>query len=131
MCRGSCCAGCLGDPLRACSIALPVILPALLCPLLPSFLLFPPLWVSFQTPIINPDTHPWFVTQSPLSQHITPPTHTQSALAKERREVQQQQQRTLLEAIPKDLSRPWEDPMPEEGERHLAAVREVCEGVDV
>jgi hypothetical protein len=36
--------------------------------------------------------------------------------------VQQQQQRTLLEAIPKDLSRPWEDPMPEEGERHLAAV---------
>jgi hypothetical protein len=46
----------------------------------------------------------------------------QSALAKERRELQQQQQRTLLEAIPKDLSRPWEDPMPEEGERHLAAV---------
>lgn len=46
-----------------------------------------------------------------------------SALAKERRELQQQQQRTLLEAIPKDLSRPWEDPMPEEGERHLAAVR--------
>lgn len=45
----------------------------------------------------------------------------QSALAKERRELQQQQQRTLLEAIPKDLSRPWEDPMPEEGERHLAA----------
>jgi ATP-dependent RNA helicase DHX8/PRP22 len=46
----------------------------------------------------------------------------QSALSKERRELQQQQQRTLLEAIPKDLSRPWEDPMPEEGERHLAAV---------
>lgn len=44
----------------------------------------------------------------------------QSALAKERRELQSQQQRTLLEAIPKDLSRPWEDPMPEEGERHLA-----------
>lgn len=36
--------------------------------------------------------------------------------------MQQAQQRTLLEAIPKDLSRPWEDPMPEEGERHLAAV---------
>ena len=45
---------------------------------------------------------------------------TQSALAKERRELQQQQQRTLLEAIPRDLSRPWEDPMPEDGERHLA-----------
>jgi hypothetical protein len=49
-------------------------------------------------------------------------TFCQSALSKERRELQQQQQRTLLEAIPKDLSRPWEDPMPEEGERHLAAV---------
>jgi hypothetical protein len=48
--------------------------------------------------------------------------HWQSALSKERRELQQQQQRTLLDAIPKDLSRPWEDPMPEEGERHLAAV---------
>ena len=44
----------------------------------------------------------------------------QSALSKERRELQMQQQRTLLEAIPRDLSRPWEDPMPEEGERHLA-----------
>lgn len=45
---------------------------------------------------------------------------TQSALAKERKELQQQQNRTLLDAIPKDLSRPWEDPMPEPGERHLA-----------
>ena len=35
---------------------------------------------------------------------------TQSALSKERRELREQQQRTLLEAIPKDLSRPWEDP---------------------
>ena len=30
---------------------------------------------------------------------------TASALAKERRELKEQQQRTLLEAIPKDLSR--------------------------
>ncbi len=48
---------------------------------------------------------------------------TQSALAKERRELREQQQRTALEAIPKDLSRPWEDPLPEPGERHLAQVR--------
>jgi len=48
---------------------------------------------------------------------------TQSALAKERRELREQQQRTLLEAIPKDLSRPWEDPLPEAGERHLAQAR--------
>lgn len=45
---------------------------------------------------------------------------TQSALAKERRELREQQQRTLIEAIPKDLSRPWEDPLPDQGERHLA-----------
>mmetsp|Transcript_33661 Transcript_33661/g.95228 ORF Transcript_33661/g.95228 Transcript_33661/m.95228 type:complete len:1172 (-) Transcript_33661:83-3598(-) len=46
---------------------------------------------------------------------------TQSALMKERRELREQQQRSELEAVPKDLSRPWEDPMPEQGERHLAA----------
>lgn len=45
---------------------------------------------------------------------------TQSALAKERRELKEQQQRTMLDSIPKDLNRPWEDPMPEAGERHLA-----------
>ncbi|CAI9090919.1 OLC1v1025807C1 [Oldenlandia corymbosa var. corymbosa] len=44
----------------------------------------------------------------------------QSALIKERREVREQQQRTMLDSIPKDLNRPWEDPMPENGERHLA-----------
>ncbi|XP_074269389.1 putative pre-mRNA-splicing factor ATP-dependent RNA helicase DEAH5 [Silene latifolia] len=43
-----------------------------------------------------------------------------SALTKERREVREQQQRTMLDSIPKDLNRPWEDPMPETGERHLA-----------
>ncbi|XP_024531456.1 probable pre-mRNA-splicing factor ATP-dependent RNA helicase DEAH5 [Selaginella moellendorffii] len=42
---------------------------------------------------------------------------TQLPLAKERRE---QQQRTMLDSIPKDLNRSWEDPMPETGERRLA-----------
>ena len=45
---------------------------------------------------------------------------TQSALAKERRELQQTQQRALMDSIPKDLNRPWEDPLPEPGERHIA-----------
>jgi len=45
---------------------------------------------------------------------------TQSALAKERRELQEQQQRAAMESIPRDLNRPWEDPMPEPGERHIA-----------
>ncbi|KAK9941383.1 hypothetical protein M0R45_017988 [Rubus argutus] len=44
----------------------------------------------------------------------------QSALVKERREMRDQQQRAVLDSIPKDLNRPWEDPMPENGERHLA-----------
>ncbi|KAF5738754.1 pre-mRNA-splicing factor ATP-dependent RNA helicase [Tripterygium wilfordii] len=44
----------------------------------------------------------------------------QSALIKERREVREQQHRAMLDSIPKDLNRPWEDPMPETGERHLA-----------
>ncbi|XP_068474492.1 probable pre-mRNA-splicing factor ATP-dependent RNA helicase DEAH5 isoform X2 [Phaseolus vulgaris] len=44
----------------------------------------------------------------------------QSALAKERREVREQLHRSMLDSIPKDLNRPWEDPMPEKGERHLA-----------
>lgn len=45
---------------------------------------------------------------------------TQSALAKERKELQQQQQRALADSVPRDLNRPWEDPMPYEGERRLA-----------
>ncbi|CAN6831704.1 unnamed protein product, partial [Brassica oleracea] len=44
----------------------------------------------------------------------------QSALTKERREMREQQQRRMIDSIPKDLNRPWEDPMPETGERHLA-----------
>ena len=44
----------------------------------------------------------------------------QQTLAKERRELRQTQANSLLDSIPKDLNRPWEDPMPE-GERHFAA----------
>ena len=46
---------------------------------------------------------------------------TQSALAKERRELREEQRNQLIDAIPKDLNRPWEDPLPEPGERHLAS----------
>jgi ATP-dependent RNA helicase DHX8/PRP22 len=46
---------------------------------------------------------------------------TASALAKERRELKDQQQRSLLDVIPTDLSKPWEDPMAETNDRHLAA----------
>ena len=45
---------------------------------------------------------------------------TQSALAKERRELKETQQRAVMDSIPKDLNRPWEDPLPVPGERHIA-----------
>ncbi len=45
----------------------------------------------------------------------------QSSLAKERRELRQAQSNSLMDSIPKDLNRPWEDPLPEAGERHFAA----------
>jgi hypothetical protein len=44
----------------------------------------------------------------------------QSTLAKERRELRQAQANQLIDSIPKDLNRPWEDPLPEAGERHFA-----------
>ena len=40
--------------------------------------------------------------------------------AKERRELRQAQANNLIDSIPKDLNRPWEDPLPEAGERHFA-----------
>ena len=45
---------------------------------------------------------------------------TSSALAKERRELKETQQRALADAIPKDISKPWEDPMAEQGDRFFA-----------
>ena len=44
----------------------------------------------------------------------------QNQLSKERRELKQAQANNLIDSIPKDLSKPWEDPMPEQGERHFA-----------
>ncbi|KAF4697126.1 hypothetical protein FOZ60_011798 [Perkinsus olseni] len=44
----------------------------------------------------------------------------QSTLAQERRESKQAMQEQVIKAIPKDMSRPWEDPNPNQGERTLA-----------
>lgn len=44
----------------------------------------------------------------------------QGQISKERRELKQAQSNNLIDAIPKDLSKPWEDPMPQAGERHFA-----------
>ncbi|KAK9725476.1 hypothetical protein RND81_05G146300 [Saponaria officinalis] len=42
------------------------------------------------------------------------------AMLKEFRDIREQNHRALLDSIPKDLNRPWEDPMPETGDRRLA-----------
>ncbi|XP_065865463.1 probable pre-mRNA-splicing factor ATP-dependent RNA helicase DEAH5 [Euphorbia lathyris] len=44
----------------------------------------------------------------------------QSALIKERKEMRGEQLKKMLDWVPKDLNRSWEDPMPENGERCLA-----------
>eukprot|EP00697_Spironema_sp_BW2_P010937 gnl/Spiro4/26471_TR13169_c0_g1_i1.p1 gnl/Spiro4/26471_TR13169_c0_g1~~gnl/Spiro4/26471_TR13169_c0_g1_i1.p1 ORF type:complete len:1156 (+),score=360.68 gnl/Spiro4/26471_TR13169_c0_g1_i1:102-3569(+) len=82
---------------------------------------------------LNTEEPPFLVGQTRLSINMSPvrivanqdgtllrAAMTQSALAKERKELKQQQQNSLMDAIPKDLNRPWVDPMPEQGERHLA-----------
>ncbi|XP_055388788.1 LOW QUALITY PROTEIN: ATP-dependent RNA helicase dhx8-like, partial [Condylostylus longicornis] len=54
---------------------------------------------------------------------------TASALSKERREAKDQQEKSLLDWIPKDMNRPWEDPNPEPGERTIAqALRGIGQG---
>eukprot|EP00605_Chrysophyceae_sp_TOSAG23-4_P000245 GSChrysophyteH1.ASY1.ANO1.282.1 assembled CDS len=45
---------------------------------------------------------------------------SQAELSKERKELKRAAQNDLIDAIPKDLSKPWNDPMPEQGERHFA-----------
>ncbi|KAJ1657800.1 DEAH-box ATP-dependent RNA helicase prp22 [Dispira simplex] len=43
-----------------------------------------------------------------------------AALAKERREIKQQQTNEAMDAVPRDLNQSWVDPMPEPGERNFA-----------
>mmetsp|Transcript_5529 Transcript_5529/g.10157 ORF Transcript_5529/g.10157 Transcript_5529/m.10157 type:complete len:1144 (-) Transcript_5529:51-3482(-) len=55
---------------------------------------------------------------------------TQSALAKERRELREQQRTQLLDKIPQDISKSWEDPTAKPQDRHLAAsLRTIGQGV--
>ncbi|KAH8739446.1 pre-mRNA splicing factor ATP-dependent RNA helicase [Cryptosporidium ryanae] len=44
-----------------------------------------------------------------------------SNIAKERREIREFQEKALLDSIPRDMSRPWEDPIPGPGERTVAS----------
>ena len=46
----------------------------------------------------------------------------QATNTKERRELRRAQQQQSIDIIPKDMNKPWEDPLPEAGERHFASV---------
>eukprot|EP00467_Chlorarachnion_reptans_P021821 CAMPEP_0114522842 /NCGR_PEP_ID=MMETSP0109-20121206/20963_1 /TAXON_ID=29199 /ORGANISM="Chlorarachnion reptans, Strain CCCM449" /LENGTH=1136 /DNA_ID=CAMNT_0001704097 /DNA_START=88 /DNA_END=3498 /DNA_ORIENTATION=+ len=55
---------------------------------------------------------------------------TQSALAKERRELREQQRTQMLDKIPQDISKSWEDPTAKPQDRHLAqSLRDIGQGV--
>ncbi|SCO71671.1 pre-mRNA-splicing factor ATP-dependent RNA helicase PRP22, putative [Plasmodium vivax] len=57
---------------------------------------------------------------------------TTSALAKERKEQKQNEQNAIYDSIPKDISRPWEDPKPELGERTIAeALKNIGKNFDL
>uniref|UniRef100_A0A7S3ZC24 RNA helicase n=1 Tax=Lotharella globosa TaxID=91324 RepID=A0A7S3ZC24_9EUKA len=54
---------------------------------------------------------------------------TQSALAKERRELREQQRAQMLDKIPQDISKSWEDPTAKPTDRHLAqSLRTIGQG---
>ena len=82
-----------------------------------------------EPPFLQGQTHASGVDVSPIKIVKVPDgslqraAMTQSALAKERRELKEQQQRSEMEAVPKDLSRPWEDPMAQEDRQLAAEVR--------
>ncbi|SOV15130.1 pre-mRNA-splicing factor ATP-dependent RNA helicase PRP22, putative [Plasmodium sp. gorilla clade G2] len=57
---------------------------------------------------------------------------TTTALAKERKEQKQNEQNAIYDSIPKDISRPWEDPKPNLGERTIAeALRNIGKNYDI
>ncbi len=78
-----------------------------------------PLFLRGQTRLSTTQLSPIKVVKNPDGS-LSRAAMTQSALAKERRELREEQKNQLLDSIPKDLNRPWEDPMPEPGERHIA-----------
>ncbi|GAB9463862.1 ATP-dependent helicase HrpA [Globisporangium polare] len=77
-----------------------------------------PIFLRGQT-LLNREASPVKIVKNPDGS-MQRAAMTQSNLAKERRELRQTQANQLIDSIPKDLNRPWEDPMPEAGERHFA-----------
>jgi len=80
---------------------------------------FEPTFLKGQTRRSGKDLSPVKIIKNPDGS-LSRAAMQQGTLAKERRELRQAQANQLMDSIPKDLNRPWEDPMPEAGERHFA-----------
>lgn len=80
---------------------------------------FEPTFLKGQTRRSGRDLSPIKIVKNPDGS-LSRAAMQQGTLAKERRELRQAQANQLMDSIPKDLNRPWEDPMPEAGERHFA-----------
>lgn len=78
-----------------------------------------PAFLSGQTRRSGRDLSPVRIVKNPDGSLQRAATQ-QLTLAKERKELRQAQANSLIDSIPKDLNRPWEDPLPEAGERHFA-----------
>ena len=68
----------------------------------------------------NPNPHPNPHPHPHPNPNPSPNPNPNPDPNQERRELRETQQRALMDSIPKDLNRPWEDPLPEPGERHIA-----------
>jgi len=79
-----------------------------------------PIFLKGQTKSSGVSLSPVRIVKNPEGT-LTRAAMTQSSLAKERRDLREQQKQALLDSIPKDLNKPWEDPMAEPGERHLSS----------
>eukprot|EP00954_Amorphochlora_amoebiformis_P019370 1332178-Amorphochlora_amoeboformis.AAC.2 len=87
-----------------------------------------PAFLSGQTEL-STDLSPVKVVKNPEGS-LNRAALTQSALAKERRELREQQRSQLLDKIPQDISKSWEDPTAKPQERHLAqSLRNIGQGV--
>lgn len=80
---------------------------------------FEPAFLKGQTRRSGKDLSPVRIVKNPDGS-MQRAAMQQSSLAKERRELRTAQANSLMDSIPKDLNRPWEDPLPEAGERHFA-----------
>jgi len=78
-----------------------------------------PAFLRGQTKLSGRDLEPTRIVKNPEGS-LQRAAMQQVSMAKERRELKQAQANDLIDSIPKDINRPWEDPLAAAGERHFA-----------